>query len=107
MARKQERTRKHNKYAGLNEPQAILDYHGKGILTEDQIKNMAEEFLVECKNNGFSRVLIITGKGLHSKEGPVIGPLLSWYLHKIPYVKSAVTARRDRGGEGALEIFLQ
>ena len=75
--------------------------------SRDEIRDMADEFIKECKAKGLERVLIITGKGLHSKEGPVIGPLLKWYLHKIPAVMSVETARRDRGGEGALEVKLR
>lgn len=78
-----------------------------GILTEDEIRRIAQEFVEESAKKGLRRVLIITGKGLHSAEGPVIRPLLKWFLHKLPQVKSVETARFDRGGEGALEVQLR
>lgn len=107
MSKKKKSDHRGNKYAHLNEPQATFDYHDKGILTEDEIRDLADEFIAECKGKGLMKVLIITGKGLHSENGPVIGPLLKWYLHKNPAVLSVETARRDRGGEGALEVKLR
>lgn len=96
-----------NKYASLSEPQAKLDFHGRGILTREQISDLTEEFIRDCSGKGFKRVLVVTGKGLHSKSGPVVGPLVADVLMSIPAVKSFATARRDRGGEGAFEIQLQ
>lgn len=99
--------KKADKYAHLQEPQAELDYHQFGMMTEDEIQRIARDFVESCSKKGLERILIITGKGLHSVDGPVIRPLLKWYLHKLPQVLSVETARRDRGGEGALEIKLR
>lgn len=107
MAKKKQWTKKNDKYAHLNEAQAQLDYHDKGLLREEDIQSMARDFIESCSQKGLTKVLIITGKGLHSAEGPVIRPLLKWYLHKLPQVLSVETARRDRGGEGALEVKLR
>lgn len=95
-----------NKYAHLSEPQATLDFHNRGILTEHEICSLAQQFVEDSLSKGFHRILIITGKGLHSKEGPVIEPLLREFLPTLPSVRSVLTARRDRGGEGALELEL-
>lgn len=105
-SRKNPKTRG-NKYAHMNQPQAELDYHDRGKLTEHEIKSLAQAFIEECAERGMQKVLIITGKGLHSEQGPVIRPMLKWYLHKLPQVLSVETARRDRGGEGAFEIELR
>ena len=99
--------KKLNKYAHLQEPQAIFDYHDRGELREEDIQSLAKDFIEESSKNGFQRLLIITGKGLHSVEGPVIRPFLLWYLHKLPQVLSVQTARRDRGGDGALEVRIR
>jgi DNA-nicking Smr family endonuclease len=95
-----------NKYAHLAEPQATLDFHGRGILTEQQICTLAKDFVDQSVSKGFRKILIITGKGLHSEQGPVIEPLLRKFLPTLPAVRSVLTARRDRGGEGALEVEL-
>lgn len=96
-----------NKYAHLSTPQATLDFHGKGILTREEICRLALEFIRDAHRKRLTRVLIITGKGLHSKEGPVIGPLLQDFLPSLSEVQTVVTARRDRGGEGAMEVQLE
>jgi len=95
-----------NKYAHLAKPQVSFDYHDQGILTQAEICRLAEDFLNECAAKKINKALIITGKGIHSSQGPVIGPTLRDYLPSLPLVKSVQTARRDRGGEGALEIEL-
>lgn len=96
-----------NKYAHLSGPQATFDFHGKGILPKEEIYALAAEFVRKSFQQGFNRVLIITGKGMHSKGAPVVGPLLIEYLPTLPEVQSVVLARRDRGGEGALEVILE
>ncbi len=95
-----------NKYAHLNQPQAELDYHDRGKMTEHEIKSLAKDFVEECAERGMKKVLIITGKGLHSEQGPVIRPMIRQFLHRLPQVVSVETARRDRGGDGALEVEL-
>lgn len=95
-----------NKYAHLSQPQATLDYHGMGVLTPDEIRVKAEDFVKSCTRKGYKKILIVTGKGIHSKSGPVIGPLLEDFLPGLDEVKSVLKARRDRGGEGALEVEL-
>lgn len=96
-----------NKYAHLSGPQEVLDYHDMGILTQVEIENIAENFLKSCKAKGAQKALIITGKGIHSVNGPVIGPTLRRFLPRLQIVHSVQTARRDRGGEGALEVELR
>jgi DNA-nicking Smr family endonuclease len=96
-----------NKYAHMNLPQAELDYHDRGQMTEHEIKSIAKDFVEECSERGMKKILIITGKGLHSAQGPVIRPMIRAYLKKLPQVVSVETARRDRGGDGALEVELQ
>lgn len=99
--------KKHNKYAHLSSPQAVFDFHGRGVLTEQQICSLAQLFVFESIENGYSRVLIVVGKGLHSQDWPVIGPLLMRFLPTMKEVKSVKTARRDRGGDGAIEVQLK
>lgn len=95
-----------NKYAHLSQPQAIFDFHGLGVLTPDEMRDKAEVFVRSCFQKGYRKILFVTGKGLHSKSGPVVGPVLEAFLPSLPMVKSVVKARRDRGGDGALEVEL-
>jgi DNA-nicking Smr family endonuclease len=95
-----------NKYAHLSEPEAQLDFHNQGSLTPNQIKQRLNEFIQESHQKGIKKLLIITGKGLHSENTAVVRPLVQNLLSSHPLVKSTLTARRDRGGEGAFEVLL-
>lgn len=107
MAKKKLPAKKNNKYDNLSKPQAEFDFHDKGILTLSEIKKMADEFLDECTRRGLSKILFITGKGLHSKKGmPIIKPFLRKYLLSLPNVLRVYEGRRDRGGAGVLEVTL-
>jgi len=93
----------------MSEPQATLDYHGQGILRKEQILSVCEEFIKNAKKNKYSRILIITGKGLHSGGDPVIKPLVFEFLQEkfeLEEIEKFVEARRDRGGSGAFEVWM-
>lgn len=97
-----------NKYDNLSKPQAELDFHDRGILKRDEVIKITDEFIDDCLDRGLSKVLIITGKGMHSKNGaPVIKPLVKKYLADKSYVQRIYEARFDRGGSGALEVILE
>jgi DNA-nicking Smr family endonuclease len=101
------RKQKNNKYDNLSKPQAEFDFHNKGVLTPNDIKRLADEFLDKCRSRQLTKVLFITGKGLHSKNGsPVIKPILKRHLEGQSFVQRVYESRRDRGGAGALEVVL-
>ena len=107
-AGKKGRRKKNNKYDNLSKPQAELDFHGMGILTMGMVREMADEFLYKCKDRGLTKVLFITGKGLHSQKGmPVIKPYLKKYLSGKSFVDRVYEGRFDRGGSGTLEVVLR
>jgi len=96
-----------NKYAHLSEPQAELDFHGRGILIESEIIQILNTFIDQSSEKGLKRILVITGKGLHSEnKQAVIKPLALSHLNSHPKIKQAFLARRDRGGSGAIEATL-
>ncbi len=100
--------KKVNKYNNLSKPQAEFDFHNRGALTPSEAKRLADEFLEECRERGLTKILFITGKGLHSKKGmPVIKPFLHKYLKTLPFVFNVYEGRFDRGGEGTLEVILE
>ena len=105
--RKKQRKEKNNKYDNLSKPQAEIDFHNRGFLTQNDMKKIVDEFIEECRDRGLSKVLIITGKGLHSKKGmPIIKPFVKKYLQDKPFVARVYEGRRDRGGSGTLEVIL-
>lgn len=96
---------KHNKYAGMTEPQATLDFHGYGVLNAADVKQMLDDFLEESASKGLKRLLVVTGKGLHSAGGEA--KVKQWaqaHLRHHALVKQCRQSRRDRGGSGALEL---
>lgn len=106
MGKNNIRPKKNNKYDNLSKPQAEFDFHDKGILSPSEIKSMADEFLDECERRKLRKVLFITGKGLHSRNGmPIIKPFLRKYLESLPFVLYVYEGRSDRGGSGTLEVI--
>ena len=109
MAKKRKKlgAKKVNKYDNLSKPEAEFDFHDRGILLPHDVKKLADDFLDDCKRRGLTKVLFITGKGLHSRKGmPIIKPLLRKYLMSKPEVLRVYEGRRDRGGTGTLEVVL-
>jgi DNA-nicking Smr family endonuclease len=101
------KAKKINKYDNLSKVQEEFDFHNRGILTMDDIKDLTDEFLDECKRRKLTKVLFITGKGLHSKHGmPVIKPFLKQYLLSKSFIARVYEGRSDRGGSGTLELVL-
>ncbi len=105
--RKTQCKEKTNKYDNLSKPQAEFDFHDRGILTQAHMKKLVDEFMGECRDRELIKVLIITGKGLHSQKGmPVIKPFVKKYLLGKPFVAQVYEGRFDRGGSGTLEVIL-
>lgn len=96
-----------NKYDNLSKTQAEIDFHERGVLTMPEVKRLTNEFLSDCRFRKLTKLLFITGKGLHSRNGmPVIKPFLKKYLAGLPDVVRVYEGRFDRGGTGTLEVIL-
>ena len=96
-----------NKYDNLSKPQETFDFHTYGALRQEKVRQLADEFLEECMDRGLTKILFITGKGLHSANGmPVIKPFLKKYLQGLNVVSRVYEGRSDRGGSGTLEVIL-
>jgi DNA-nicking Smr family endonuclease len=105
--RKKKRPSKKNKYDNLSKPEDTLDFHGRGPMRQHTMAQILEEFIDDCLDRELTKVLIITGKGLHSKKGmPVVKPFVKKTLQKHPQVIRVYEGRSDRGGTGTLEVIL-
>lgn len=105
--KKKIRQKKVNKFDNLSKPQAEFDFHGYGILNMQKVQKLADNFLDECERRELTKVLFITGKGLHSSDGmPKIKPFLKKHLSSHQNVVRVYEGRRDRGGSGTLEVIL-
>lgn len=87
---------------------AHLDLHGR---TRREAKQLVEHFLTECRRRGQRCVLIVHGRGLHSKERiPVIKEALGRWLTSGRigrWVLAFCSARPVDGGLGAVYVLLR
>lgn len=83
-----------------------LDLHG--FLRDEALKGL-EQFISEAFNRGQQAVLVITGKGLNSPEGPVLqGAVAAWLRDQGKRMVAEFSpAPRDLGGSGAFVVFLK
>jgi DNA-nicking Smr family endonuclease len=83
-----------------------LDLHG---FLKDEALQRLEQFISEAVTLGQQAVLVITGKGLNSPEGPVLqGTVAAWLKDEGKrMVLEFVPAPRYLGGSGAFVVFLK
>ena len=94
-----------------------LDLHGFSLSESNKI---VKKFVVESFDQGYKKLLIVTGKGLRSKsyDNPYISEKFSVLRYAVPEfinndeslnnkIKKISTADAKDGGEGAIYIFLK
>jgi len=83
-----------------------LDLHG--FMKDEALKRL-EHFIARAYARGSQAVLVITGKGLNSPEGPVLpGAVAAWLREQgRGMVAEFLPAPRDKGGSGAIVAFLR
>ena len=85
-------------------PQAELDLHGK---TRVEAIDLLNGFLRDAQLKGLRKVLIIHGKGIHSKTGPTIGKEVRTFLEASPIAGETGTPHRSMGGSGAVWVIIK
>ena len=94
-----------------------LDLHG---FTLDQANKKVKSFINDCFDQKVSKIIIVTGKGLHSQndKDPYISKKFGILKNSIPdfiknnpnlmkKIKSITDAEIADGGSGALYVFLK
>ena len=83
-----------------------LDLHG---LTREEALEALPAFLASARQAGEKGVLVITGQGLHSVDGPVLQQAVAGWLRDQgrTVVLEYAPAPRELGGSGALVVFLR
>jgi len=88
--------------------QGHFDLHG---LTKDEAKAQVDLFLKKARSSGKRCVLLVHGRGLHSKDQvPVLKDALRSWLSSARFgrhVLAFATARPVDGGAGALYVLLR
>ncbi|RKX83106.1 MAG: DNA mismatch repair protein MutS [Spirochaetes bacterium] len=85
-------------------PQRTLDLHG---FKKDDAIAALNSFIIESRQLGFKKVLIIPGKGIHSKNGPVLRNAVIKYLEQNRLTGEFGPAEREYGGKGAVWVILR
>ena len=94
-----------------------LDLHGFSL---NKANKIVKKFIIESFENGFKKLLIVTGKGLRSKvyNNPYLSEQMNMLKHTVPeFIKNdedlfdkinrISKADLKDGGEGAFYIFLK
>ena len=94
-----------------------LDLHGSSLIEANKI---VKKFIIESFNNGYKKILVVTGKGLRSKSynNPYVSEKLNVLRYSVPeFIKNdenlnnkisrIVQADIKDGGEGAIYILLK
>ena len=85
--------------------QDTLDLHS---YTLEEAIVITKSFLDSSKKKGLRKVLIITGKGLHSAGGEaVLRPTILNIANNHPNVREVSTPKAAEGGSGALMVILK
>ncbi len=92
------------RYLRNMEPEAELDLHGFSI---DESLVQLDRFLSEAVQRGLQKVLIVHGKGNHSKTGAVLPKAVLEYLQNSPVAGETGSPRREKGGTGATWVILK
>ena len=94
-----------------------LDLHG---LSLNESNKKIKKFIIESFNQGYRKILVVTGKGSRSKsyDNPYVSEKFSVLKYSVPeFIKNdenlnkkiirILKADRKDGGEGAIYIFLK
>ncbi len=94
-----------------------LDLHG---FTLEKANQKVESFLIDCFDQKVSKVIIVTGKGLHSQneKNPYTSKKFGILKYSVPEfiksksnlmkkIKSITKAEIEDGGGGAFYVFLK
>lgn len=85
-------------------PEAELDLHG---MTVEEALPAMQDFFNDVHRRGLRKVLIIHGKGNHSKNAPVLKREVSLFLERCPYTGETGTPQKKWGGSGATWVLLK
>ena len=94
-----------------------IDLHG---FTLEQANKTIKKFIEDCYQNSVSKIIVVTGKGLHSnvEKDPYVSKDLSILKYSVPeYIENNLDlmkkiieikdAEIEDGGSGAFYIFLR
>ena len=100
-----------------NNKKELIDLHG---FTLKEANKYVEEFILKSYENNISKLIIVTGKGLHSEndKNPYVSKDLSILKYSVPefiiknpdlmkVIREITDADNNDGGSGAFYIYLK
>ena len=101
----------------LNVSEKIIDLHGYSL---DEANKIIKNFIVESYNKQISKLIVVTGKGLHSnnESNPYVSKDLSILKYSVPeYIKKDEDLMKmiieireasiEDGGAGSFYVYLK
>ncbi|MCR5607127.1 MAG: Smr/MutS family protein [Treponema sp.] len=86
-------------------PEARIDLHG---LSRDEAWAKLNSFVGDCESRGLKKILIIHGKGNHSKTNdPVLSSMVKTFIEQDERLGSSGHPDRYMGGNGATWVILR
>ena len=82
----------------------FIDLHG---FTAAEARSKLEFFIAKARKAGWRKVLIIHGKGLHSKEEPVLKKTVMDFIEECPWTGAHGTPKAVKGGSGAVWVAIK
>jgi DNA-nicking Smr family endonuclease len=83
---------------------AVIDLHG---LTRDEAWNSLEIFFHDGKQRGFEKLLIVHGKGNHSRGEAVLNRTAREFIERCPFAGESGHGSAALGGTGATWVILK
>lgn len=103
----EEREKFHDRNYLINmAPEARIDLHG---LHQDEAEQRLNSFISDCQRKGIHKVMIVHGKGNHTKgTDPVLGELVRKFIERDGRCGMSGHAKtRMEGGSGATWVILK
>ena len=85
-------------------PEAEIDLHG---MVTDEALDALGKFLREASFRGLRKVLVIHGKGNHSKKEAVLPDIVKGFLQESKYAGEIGIPDRYAGGKGATWVIIK
>ena len=81
-----------------------LDLHG---LTSAEAENKLKTFFSKAHKLGWRKVIIVHGKGIHSKEEPVLKKVVMDFIESSPIAGAHGVPGASEGGSGAVWVAIK
>ena len=82
-----------------------IDLHGQ---TQDEANILLERFVTDCENRGCKKILIVHGKGIHSRGAdPVLNVLVKNFIEHDKRLGTSGHPDLSGGGTGATWVILK